>query len=225
MKKLNLSFKKQQCQCGKTKDLTGNCDGSHANKYKRLKLFALTISVLFSTIAFGSIAKPHNDKKINTEKSTIIWKGNKVTGGHEGIIEVKSGFFRFHKKKLIGGEVEIDMNSIVCTDLIGKYKDKLEGHLKSDDFFGVSKHPISTLKIIKVTSISNNAYLCTGKITIKGKTEIIEFNISISENNAITKLKIDRTKFNIKYGSGSFFEGLGNRMIYDEFDLDINLKF
>jgi len=225
MKKFNESTKRGKCQCGKTKDSNGNCDGSHANKYSRLKVFALTLSILFSAIAFGSVTKPDNDKKINAKKSTVIWKGHKVTGSHEGIISIISGSLRFQKKELIGGEIEINMSSLICTDLTGEYKMKLEGHLKSDDFFGTANFPISTLKIIKVKSISDNTYLCTGEITIKGETETIEFNAEITKSKLTAKLKIDRTKFNIKYGSGSFFDGLGDNMIYDEFDLDINLTF
>ena len=111
------------------------------------------------------------------------------------------------------------------TDLSGEYKGKLEGHLKADDFFGVAKFPISTLEITKAKHKEGNTYECTAAITIKGKTEIITFNTDINKDNAVAKIKIDRTKFDIKYGSGSFFKGLGDNMIYDEFDLNITLSF
>ena len=117
------------------------------------------------------------------------------------------------------------MNSLVCTDLSGEYKGKLEGHLKSDDFFGVTKFPTATLKIKKVIKQKGNIYECTGDITIKGKTEVVQFNTTLNKNSATAKIKIDRTKFDVKYGSGSFFDGLGDNMIYDEFDLNINLSF
>ncbi len=225
MKKFNESSKRGKCQCGKTKNPNGNCDGSHANKYSRIKVFALTLSILFSSISYAITITPKNDKEINIKKSSVLWKGNKVTGSHEGTIKIKSGFLKFEKKKFIGGEFEIDMNSLICTDLSGEYKGKLEGHLKDDDFFGVSKFPISTLEITKAKHQKGNTYECTAAITIKGKTEIITFNTDINKDTAVAKIKIDRTKFDIKYGSGSFFKGLGDNMIYDEFDLNINLSF
>ena len=215
MKKFNESSKRGKCQCGKTKNPNGNCDGSHANKYSRLKVFALTLSILFSSISYAITNSPKNDKEINTKNSSVLWKGEKVTGSHEGTIMIKSGFLKFEKKKLIGGEFEIDMTSLVCTDLSGEYKGKLEGHLKADDFFGVSKFPISTLEITKAKHQKGNTYECTAAITIKGKTEIITFNTDINKDSAVAKIKIDRTKFDIKYGSGSFFKGLGDNMIYD----------
>jgi polyisoprenoid-binding protein YceI len=225
MKNLFDLQKRNKCQCGKTKNPNGNCDGSHANKYSRLKVFALTLSILFSSISYAITITPKNDKEINTKNSSVLWKGNKVTGSHEGTIKIKSGFLKFEKKKFIGGEFEIDMTSLVCTDLSGEYKGKLEGHLKSDDFFGVTKFPTATLKIKKVKQKKGNTYECTAEITIKGKTEIIIFNTILNKNSAVAKIKIDRTKFDIKYGSGSFFDGLGDNMIYDEFDLNINLSF
>ena len=225
MKNLFDQQKRNKCQCGKTKNPNGNCDGSHLNMKNALKSIVLIISILFSSISYAITNSPKNDKEINTKISSVSWKGEKVTGSHEGTIMINSGFLKFEKKKFIGGEFEIDMTSLVCTDLSGEYKGKLEGHLKADDFFGVSKFPISTLEITKTKHKKGNTYECTAAITIKGKTEIITFNTDINKDSAVAKIKIDRTKFDIKYGSGSFFKGLGDNMIYDEFDLNINLSF
>ncbi len=225
MKNLFNLKKRNKCQCGKTKDPNGNCDGSHLDMKNALKSIVLIISILFSSISYAITITPKNDKEINTKNSTVLWKGNKVTGSHEGVIKIKSGLLKFNKEELIGGEFEIDMNSLVCTDLSGEYKGKLEGHLKSDDFFGVTKFPTATLKIKKVIKQKGNIYECTGDITIKGKTEVVQFNTTLNKNSATAKIKIDRTKFDVKYGSGSFFDGLGDNMIYDEFDLNINLSF
>ncbi len=225
MKNLFNLKKRNKCQCGKTKDPNGNCDGSHLDMKNALKSIVLIISILFSSISYAITITPKNDKEINTKNSTVLWKGNKVTGSHEGVIKIKSGLLKFNKEELIGGEFEIDMNSLVCTDLSGEYKGKLEGHLKSDDFFGVTKFPTATLKIKKVIKQKGNIYECTADITIKGKTEVVQFNTTLNKNSATAKIKIDRTKFNVKYGSGSFFDGLGDNMIYDEFDLNINLSF
>ena len=225
MKNLFNQKKRNKCQCGKTKDPNGNCDGSHLDMKNALKSIVLIISILFSSISYAITITPKNDKEINTKNSTVLWKGNKVTGSHEGVIKIKSGLLKFNKEELIGGEFEIDMNSLVCTDLSGEYKGKLEGHLKSDDFFGVTKFPTATLKIKKVIKQKGNIYECTGDITIRGKTEVVQFNTTLNKNSATAKIKIDRTKFDVKYGSGSFFDGLGDNMIYDEFDLNINLSF
>lgn len=225
MKNLFNLKKRNKCQCGKTKDPNGNCDGSHLDMKNALKSIVLIISILFSSISYAITITPKNDKEINTKNSTVLWKGNKVTGSHEGVIKIKSGLLKFNKEELIGGEFEIDMNSLVCTDLSGEYKGKLEGHLKSDDFFGVTKFPTATLKIKKVIKQKGNIYECTADITIKGKTEVVQFNTTLNKNSATAKIKIDRTKFDVKYGSESFFDGLGDNMIYDEFDLNINLSF
>ena len=170
MKNLFNLKKRNKCQCGKTKDPNGNCDGSHLDMKNALKSIVLIISILFSSISYAITITPKNDKEINTKNSTVLWKGNKVTGSHEGVIKIKSGLLKFNKEELIGGEFEIDMNSLVCTDLSGEYKGKLEGHLKSDDFFGVTKFPTATLKIKKVIKQKGNIYENTGDITIKGKT-------------------------------------------------------
>ena len=77
----------------------------------------------------------------------MVWKGYKVTGSHVGIITIKSGHLNFDKDILTGGSFEIDMSTITVTDLEGEYKGKLEGHLKSDDFFGVEKFPTATLQL------------------------------------------------------------------------------
>jgi polyisoprenoid-binding protein YceI len=117
------------------------------------------------------------------------------------------------------------MTTISSTDLEGEYKGKLDGHLKADDFFGVENHPTSSLVFTNVTASGKNAYSVTGDLTIKGKTNPITFTISIYGNKATTSLKIDRTKYDIKYGSANFFDGLKDKAIYDEFDLVADLEF
>lgn len=102
---------------------------------------------------------------------------------------------------------------------------KLEGHLKSDDFFGVEKFPTATLIFTDVKVKGKNSYNITGDLTIKGKTNPVTFEISIYGSKATTSLKIDRTKYGVKYGSTSFFDGLKDKAIYDEFDLVADLEF
>ena len=131
----------------------------------------------------------------------------------------------FEEEKLTGGSFVIDMTTINSTDLEGEYKGKLEGHLKSDDFFGVENNPIATLVFKDVTSSGKNAYTVSGDLTIKGKTNPVTFTISIYGSKATASLKVDRTKYDVRYGSTSFFDGLKDKAIYDEFDLVADLEF
>jgi polyisoprenoid-binding protein YceI len=188
-----------------------------------IKNIAAAVIVAFLTFSFTTL---EGDKKeIKTENSKVVWKGYKVTGSHQGVIAIKSGHLTFNEDKLTGGDFIIDMSTITNTDLEGEYKGKLEGHLKSDDFFGVEKFPTASLIFTKVKSTGKNSYEVTGDLTIKGKTETVSFNVSVYGSKANVSLKIDRTKFDVRYGSTSFFDGLKDKAIYDEFDLVADLEF
>ncbi|WP_372755320.1 YceI family protein [Mariniflexile sp.] len=190
---------------------------------KAIKNLAIVALVAFTSFAFTTKAGEKKDIKI--DKSKVVWKGYKVTGSHEGTIAIKSGSLTFEDNKLVGGEFVIDMTTISSTDLQGDSKGKLDGHLKSDDFFGVANHPTSTLVFKKVTPSGKNSYSVTGDLTIKGKTHPITFVMSIYGNKATASLKVDRTKYDVRYGSTSFFDGLKDKAIYDEFDLVSDLEF
>lgn len=174
-----------------------------------------TVMLSFSTQA----------QRAEVKNAEIVWKGYKVTGSHDGTVGLKSGWLDFKDDHLSGGEFVIDMTNMTCTDMEGEYADKLVGHLKSDDFFGVDKHPNAKLNINSVKSSGKNAVNITADLTIKGVTKQIEFPASIYGNKATANLKIDRTLYGIKYGSGSYFDGLKDKMIYDEFDLVIDIEF
>ncbi|MEM9929875.1 MAG: YceI family protein [Bacteroidota bacterium] len=185
--------------------------------FKSLLLFT---SVLFLT---ASVAV-----SVDTEASQVTWKGYKVTGSHEGTIDVKEGNLEFKDGVLTGGSFTIDMASIKATDISGGKAANLEGHLKSDDFFGVANFPTAAFNITKVVSRGTPGdYRITGDITIKESTETIKFNAKVTETDgtytATADLKLDRTDFDVRYGSGSFIDNLGDKTIYDEFDLGIKL--
>ena len=188
-----------------------------------IKNISTLVIVAFLTFSFTT--SEGNKKEIKLENSKVVWKGYKVTGSHVGNISIKSGHLNFDKEILTGGSFEIDMSTITVTDLEGESKEKLEGHLKSNDFFGVEKFPTSSLYFTKVKSVGKNSYEITGDITIKGKTETISFNVSVYGSKANVSLKIDRAKFDVRYGSTSFFDGLKDKAIYDEFDLVVDLEF
>ena len=189
------------------------------------KIKTLVLIILVAFISFSFTVIDGEVKEIKTEESQVIWKGYKVTGSHTGTIKIKSGSLLFDGDELKGGEFVIDMATLTATDLEGEYKGKLEGHLKSDDFFGVASNPTATLNFKEVTASGKNAYNVTGDLTIKGKTNTVNFVISVYGNKATANLKVDRTKYDVKYGSASFFDGLKDKAIYDEFDLVADLEF
>lgn len=189
----------------------------------RVKTIVLALVVATFTFAFTPIED--GVKEVKVETSSVTWKGYKVTGSHMGSIALKEGSLEFKDDKLVGGEFTIDMTSVENTDMEGEYKTKLEGHLKSDDFFGVQTYPTAKLVFNKVKSTGKNSYEVTGDLTIKGQTNPVTFDMSIYGNKATANLKIDRTKFDVRYGSTSFFDNLQDKAIYDEFDLITDLEF
>lgn len=173
-------------------------------------------------------AKEEKTYSIDTKKTTTIWLGTKVTGKHSGNIRITNGKITSDGKKITGGTIEFDMTSITCEDITNKeYNDKLVSHLKSDDFFGVAKHPTSKFEITNVAFKSENNYNVTGKLTIKGITNEISFPalIKFDEMTIVTiaNIIVDRTKFDIKYGSSTFFEKIGDKAIHDNFELNVNV--
>tara|TARA_B100001121_G_C18556774_1_gene558358 strand:- start:164 stop:793 length:630 start_codon:yes stop_codon:yes gene_type:complete len=166
-------------------------------------------------------------KDIDISKSTVKWVGKKVTGSHEGNISIKEGHIHFDDNAFTGGNIVIDMSTIECTDLDGDSKQNIENHLSSDDFFGVKKYPTANLEVINAEKIkySKNKYRVKGILEIKNIKNDVEFEVVIDNSLAKVELVIDRTKYDIKYGSGSFFDNLGDKMIYDDFNLSVSLTY
>lgn len=187
---------------------------------KNLKSIALALVVVLSTAAVSA-----QTKNISTTASTIEWVGKKVTGQHNGTVNFKDGALVFKAKKLKGGVFTVDMTSLTATDLSGEYQGKLNGHLKADDFFGTDKFPTAKLVFKKIGTKSANVYNVTADLTIKGITKPVTFVLTVNGNTATTAFNVDRTKYDIKYNSKSFFESIGDKAIYDEFELKVALKF
>ncbi len=203
---------------------------------KKINYYLLSIVLLislsslalnFTYNSFNETSTLVNDEVVlvNTSESVVKWKGEKVTGSHEGVINIKSANLLFNNGDLAGGEITIDMSTINCTDLSGPYKNKLEQHLNSGDFFNVSDYPLSTLKITECSKVNGNKYNVVADLTIKDVTKSIEFETELINNMATAELNIDRTKFGIKYSSGSFFKNLGDKMIYDDFSISVNINY
>jgi polyisoprenoid-binding protein YceI len=184
---------------------------------KRALLF-LTISCLFM-LSVGA----QNKLSADTTKTSLLWLGEKVTGQHTGTIKLQSGWLNWQNNKIASGEFDINMASLKETE----NNAMLLGHLKSDDFFGVSKFPLAKLVITGSTPFDKGSGTVSGTLTIKDITNPIEFKATMQKKDEGTwffaNITVDRTKYNIRYGSGSFFDNLGDKTIYDEFKLKANL--
>jgi polyisoprenoid-binding protein YceI len=180
---------------------------------------ALTLIIMLTTQAMFA-----QKVEVNTKKSSVQWLGKKITGQHEGNIQIKSGYFELKNDKIVAGEFVVDMTTITNTDLQDEgYNQKLVGHLKSDDFFGVEKYPTADFVVTKSSKFSDGKANVTGDITIKEKTESITFDVVRTGKDYNAKMDIDRSKFNVRYGSNSFFDNLGDKAIDDIFTLSIKL--
>lgn len=185
-------------------------------------------TLLLAMICLQAVAQ--NDIYTATNDSKLTWTGKRVTYGHHGSVDLKSGSLEFKKGTLIGGEFVVDMTSIRDLDLDDEQRaGRLVGHLKSDDFFSVETYPetlFSITKVKKQKSESGN-YMITGLLTIRGKTNEESFpaQIDVDGNRATASgtVVFDRTKYDVKYGSGSFFDDLGDKMIHDEIAINVEL--
>jgi Uncharacterized conserved protein len=159
----------------------------------------------------------------DTEKTTLQWLGEKVMGQHTGTINLKDGWLTLNNNQIVSGEFNIDMASIKESES----NQMLEKHLKSDDFFGVEKFPTAKLVLTGSDPFDKGIAVVRGSLTIKGVTNPMEFKALLQKKDEGTwffaNIVIDRTKFNIRYGSGSFFDNLGDKAIYDEFKVKVNL--
>lgn len=186
----------------------------------------LLIAMLF-LMSLGLSAQTY---QLDTSKSNIEWTGKKVAGKHHGHINFESGKLTKKGASFNSGKFVVDMKSLTNEDLTdAETNAQLVGHLKSDDFFGVEKFPTAQLIITKGTVIDGDKYEFIGNLTIKDKTEPVKFNATVSSSKKqhifTGKITVDRSKFDVRYGSGSFFENLGDNMIYDKFDLDFIAVF
>ena len=164
-----------------------------------------------------------NKLTADTTKTSLLWLGEKVTGQHTGTIKLQSGWLNLQDNKIVSGEFNIDMASLKESE----NNKMLMGHLKSDDFFGVVKYPVAKLTITGSTPFDKGTGVVSGTLTIKDITNPVEFKASMQKKDDGTwffaNITIDRTKYNIRYGSGSFFDNLGDKTIYDEFKVKVNL--
>ncbi len=191
---------------------------------KTIKKFTGTILI----VALAVLQLSAGNFKVNTNDSNVKWLGKKVTGEHYGLISLKAGSLEVADGKIVSGNLQVDMNSMTCEDIKDEgMAGKLMGHLKSDDFFSVEKNPVSTLKLVSAVGDDNGQYTFKGDLTIKGVTHPVTFTGEVKVDGSVLKAKgkviVDRTLYDIKYGSGKFFSDLGDKMIHDTFSLDFNV--
>lgn len=193
-----------------------------------MKKTFLTLSLIFA-ILISFAARPHIvDVRVNPTGSTVKWIGSKLTSAHEGNVNIQKGALSINHGTLVGGQISIDMNSISCTDIESPKKNKyLVDHLKNEDFFNTDKFPLAVIKITRAVKGEGNIYNIIADLTIKGITHPIAFDADVNINGenflARAKITIDRTKWDIKYKSSSFFEDLGDNFILDEIEFDVFL--
>jgi len=170
-------------------------------------------------------------RSIKIDKSNVKWYGDEITGKqHYGSLQFKEGRVILTgtgkiSDKIISGNFIVDMNSLSVEDLSGRGKNSLEGHLKSDDFFSVSKYNYAFLKILDGNDPINGVQTLNGDLTIKGISNPVTFTMELNGKKAKCILIFDRTKYDVKFRSGNFFQNLGDKLIYDDIKLEVSLQF
>ncbi len=189
------------------------------------RIFVILITALFTVTVLQA-----QKKLVADVNSTVIdWKGDKIVGSfHVGTIALKSGWLTLEGKTVTGGEFLVDMTSIRNSDVKDeKMNERLVGHLKSEDFFGVEKYPHSKLVITEGAKNADGKILFKGNLTIKEATHPVEFTATESKNgNTVTyvaAIYFDRSLYDVRFGSGKFFSNLGDNAINDEIKLNVKL--
>ncbi len=194
-----------------------------------LTIAGLGLSAIAKNPAKKAIGETY---KMDIAASTFNWHATKVTGEHKGLVKYSSGTIKLSGSNLAGSEIIMDMTTIDDLDMTGEYHDKLVGHLKSEDFFSVEKNKTATLKVKSSTAIAGaasgtNNYYVVADLSIKGITKEIKFPAMLTvEKGQITVLAdfdINRTLYDIKYGSKTFFENIGDKAISDNFNVKVRV--
>ena len=186
----------------------------------QLKLYITFIFMYFSFTQAQNLTA-------NISESNIRWYGEEITGKtHFGNLSFKEAQIEIQDGVINGGKFVVDMNTLSVEDLSGGGKLKLEGHLKSDDFFSVKKNPQATLKITQKAKVNGETQTLYGDLIIKGIKNPIDCTIIFGDNKtAVARMTFDRSKYNVRFRSGSFFENLGDKLILDDIRMEVSLKW
>ena len=186
--------------------------------YKIIIISLLTLMIPTSLIGQTS-------KSIDVDNSKIKWIGEELSGkNHYGSLKFKNGSLQLDNGKIISGNFTVDMNTINVEDLQGGSKQRLEGHLRSDDFFSVEKFSEAIFEINSFAVVNEDGanQILSGNLTIKGITHPAKLEIN---DNWAAKLVFDRSKYDVRFRSGNFFQNLGDKLIYDEIVISANIVF
>ena len=184
---------------------------------------SIIISLLMLMIPASLISQ--TSRLIDVENSKIKWVGEELSGkNHYGSLKFKNGSLQLDSGKIISGNFTVDMNTINVEDLQGGSKQRLEGHLRSDDFFSVEKFSEAIFEINSSAVVNEDGanQILSGNLTIKGITHPAKIEIN---DNWAAKLVFDRSKYDVRFRSGNFFQNLGDKLIYDEIVISANIVF
>ena len=170
------------------------------------------------------------DYIMDNDNSSIKWTGRELsTKSHYGSLQMKNGSLTVNTDGTINGIIKIDMTTIDCEDLQGRSKASLERHLRSDDFFSVESHPIATLTFKSEGGIgAGNKLAFNGDLEIKGISHPISFESELKsvdpKVSALVDMTFDRSKYNVRFRSGTFFQNLGDKLIYDDIEISVDIR-
>ena len=193
------------------------------NMKKHLTILS-SIMAFMVLVAFTPITESDGYFAINTGESSVVWNAQKVTGsGHTGTVAISEGGLQVADGKISGGKFTIDMTTIATTNLTGGMAKKLVGHLNSEDFFATEKHKTANLVVLGMDGDNVKANL-----TIKGITNEVTFPATVSVVDGVltatAEIEVDRSKYDVRYGSDSFFDNLGNKAIDNIIKFTVTLK-
>ena len=188
----------------------------------------LITTLILSAATVFTLTENPAPATVNKAESQVRWEASKVTGTHWGYVPLKNANLEVNKGKITGGSFDMDMVNLTVEDLKEEpSKGNLTKHLKSDDFFSVEKFNMATFKITEAKTSNGKDYTISGTLTIKGISQPISFPASVAvaggKLTATGQITFDRTKFDIKFRSGNYFENLGDKLIYNEVKLDVKL--
>jgi len=170
------------------------------------------------------------DYVMDNDNSSIKWTGRELsTKSHYGSLQMKNGSLTVNTDGTVNGIIKIDMTTIDCEDLQGRSKASLERHLRSDDFFSVESHPIATLTFKSEGGIgAGNKLAFNGDLEIKGISHPISFESEVKnvdpKVSALVNMTFDRSKYNVRFRSGTFFQNLGDKLIYDDIEISVDIR-
>ena len=199
-------------------------------------MYTLILSAAFTLAPFfaHTVGGTEPSKQtVDSKQSTVTWEGKKVTGSHSGDIQISNGYINIEEGLVTGASVIIDMTSINTTDLEGGSKESLDGHLMSDDFFGVEQFPTAQFELVSLNPVraeNGMNFAAKGTVTIKGRTADVSFPVKVEMGKGGTTISgemiLDRSNFDVRFRSKSFFDAaeLGDKLIYDDFTIGFTLK-